>query len=79
VEEDATNVIRTDDEPVMVFSDGDGIVVKGAEEGAIITVYTLSGVQLLKLSATGDMQRISLSPGALYIVKIGSQTVKLRV
>lgn len=79
VEEDATNVIRTDDEPVMVFSDGDGIVVKGAEEGAIITVYTLSGVQLLKLSATGDMQRISLSSGALYIVKIGSQTVKLRV
>lgn len=79
VEEDATDVTRTEDGPVLVFSDGDGIVVRGAEEGATITVYTLSGVQLLTLSATGDEQRISLSPGALYIVRIGNQTMKVGV
>jgi len=52
-------------------------VIAGAELGATITVYTVTGTQLLTLTATGNEQRITLPGGALYFVKVGSQMMKV--
>lgn len=60
-----------------IFTEPDGIVVKGAEAGTIITVYSATGIQKIKLIANGDEQRIALPAGALYLVKVGDQTFKI--
>ncbi len=63
--------------PLMISTVGDGIMITGAEPGATITVYTVTGTQLLTLTATGNEQRITLLGGALYFVKVGSQMMKV--
>jgi len=65
------------DNPVSVFTEQDAIVVKGAKEGDIITVYTASGVQVQTLTSDGNDQRIGVPAGAIYIVKVGNQTCKV--
>lgn len=60
-----------------IFTESDGIVVKGAEAGTSITVYSASGIQLVTLTANGDEQRIALPAGALYLVKVGNQAFKV--
>lgn len=63
--------------PLTLFAEGDGILVKGVKEGETISVYSSTGVLLQSLTANGDEQRITLSKGAIYIVKAGNQIVKL--
>lgn len=60
-----------------IFIESDGIVVKGAEAGTSITVYSASGIQLVTLTANGDEQRIALPAGAIYLVKVGNQAFKV--
>lgn len=63
--------------PVSFFTEQDAIVVKGAKEGDVITVYTASGVQVQTLTSDGNDQRISVPARAIYIVKVGDQTSKV--
>ncbi|MDD2525089.1 MAG: DUF6383 domain-containing protein, partial [Bacteroidales bacterium] len=63
--------------PFIIYTDDDGMTITGVEPGATITVYTITGTKLLTLLATGDKQRIALPSGALYIVKVGNQTMKV--
>jgi hypothetical protein len=74
---DMTSVPESEETPFMISTDGDGITITGVEPGATITVYTITGTKLLTLLATGDKQRIALPSGALYIVKVGNQTMKV--
>lgn len=62
---------------LTAISDTDGIVVKGVEEGAITTVYSETGEQILKIKTRSNEQHISLPRGSLYFVKSGDQTVKV--
>lgn len=72
-----TSVPQKEDAPLMISKEGDGIMITGAEPGATITVYTVTGTQLLTLTTTGNEQRITLPSGALYFVKVGSQMMKV--
>ncbi len=74
---DMTSVPESEEATLMISTDGDGIIITGAEPGASITVYTITGTKLLTLPVTGDEQRIALPSGGLYFVKVGSQTMKV--
>lgn len=60
-----------------IFTERDVIVVKGAEAGTSITVYSASGIQNVTLTTNGDEQRIALPAGALYLVKVDEQAFKV--
>ena len=72
-----TSVPQKEEASLMISKEGDDIMITGAEPGATITVYTVTGTQLLTLTATGNEQRITLPGGALYFVKVGSQMMKV--
>ncbi len=74
---DMTSIFVSEEMPLMISTDVDGITITGAEPGASITVYTVTGTLLLTLPATGDEQRIALPSGGLYFVKVGSKTMKV--
>ena len=74
---DMTSVSENKETPFIISTDGEGISISGVEPGATITVFTVSGTELLTLPATGDKQRIALPSGGIYIVKVGNQTVKV--
>jgi len=63
--------------PICLSVEDNLLIIRGAAPGAIITVYTITGVALLSLPADGEEQRISLPTGALYFVKVGSKTLKV--
>jgi hypothetical protein len=74
---DFASVPTNEETPFMINTDGDGITITGVETGATITVYTITGTKLLTLPAIGDKQRIALSSGGIYFVKVGNQTMKV--
>jgi hypothetical protein len=74
---DFASVPTSKEIPFMISTDGEGISISGVEPGATITVFTVSGTELLTLPATGDKQRIALSSGEIYIVKVGNQVKKI--
>lgn len=71
------SVPQKEEASLTISKEGDGIMITGVEPGATITVYTVTGTQLLTLTATGNEQRITLPGGALYFVKVGSQMMKV--
>jgi len=73
----STSVPKNEASQATIFTESDGIVVKGAEAGTSITVYSASGFQLVTLTANDDEQRIALPAGALYLVKVGDQAFKV--
>ncbi len=62
---------------ISIFTEKEAIVVKGAKEGDIISVYTASGEQVQTLTSDGNDQWINVAAGAVYIVKVGDQTSKV--
>ncbi|MDD4821101.1 MAG: leucine-rich repeat protein [Bacteroidales bacterium] len=78
IEETNFAVVPTSEEsPFSIIIDGEGITITGVKPGASITVYTIMGTKLLTLPATGDKQRIALSSGGIYFVKVGNQVKKI--
>ncbi|MDD4823513.1 MAG: leucine-rich repeat protein [Bacteroidales bacterium] len=67
----------SESDPVSLFVQDNRLVIRGADPGVIITIYSVSGVPLLSLIADGEEQQISLPTGALYFVKVGHQTLKI--
>jgi hypothetical protein len=69
----AANADRT-----RILADQQGLHITGAAEGTPVTVYTADGRQLSRhtIGASAD---VPLNGGALYIVKVGSKVVKVRL
>lgn len=62
---------------VKAYGYGSDIVVKGAEAGDIIHVYSIDGVLLNSVVADGGELRISAQSGAVYVVKNGDMVIKV--
>lgn len=62
---------------VKAYGYGNNIVVKGAEVGDIINVYSIDGVLLNSVVADGGELRISAQSGTVYLVKDGDRTIKV--
>ena len=72
-----TDVNATRANNVKVYSNGNDIVVKGAEAGEIVNVYSVDGVLQSSTVADGGDLRINAKSGAVYIVKSGDKTIKV--
>lgn len=65
----------------VIFTDGRHVSVKGCEQTARVAVYAISGVQA-GVSVSRSSESIDLDftsqPAGTYIIKINSQTFKIR-
>ena len=65
--------------PVLIQSEGNGLMVSGAKAGTAISVYDLSGKMLGQATAVEGMTRVecSGSSGKVVIVKVGERSMKV--
>ena len=56
-----------------------GIRIINATAGDVVTVYAADGRQLRKQRLNAAQTDMTLDGGALYIVKVGSKVVKVRL
>ncbi|MDP4277101.1 MAG: leucine-rich repeat protein [Bacteroidota bacterium] len=76
MEEDGTpvNEIRTNN--ISVFTEQNEIIVKGANVGETIFVYTINGTLLKTIKATNEV-RINVPSNQLYLVKTAGKAFKV--
>lgn len=60
-----------------VYSEGESIVIEGAESGEIISIYTESGALVQTTQATGETLRINVPGGHTYLIKTAGKTFKI--
>ena len=81
-EENAVNAIRgiQDENPsqVKVLGKRGGITVKNAD-GEQLTVYNANGSLVLAQKVDGQQVNVNLAPGQLYLIKVGTKVVKVRL
>lgn len=77
IEEDVTYVSETKAGSVVVYTEKDAIVIKGAESGEQIFVYTDSGAILTSTKATEDAVRINVPSGHIYLISVAGKTFKV--
>lgn len=78
-EQIGTGVQTLADRQVAVLGDDDGLVVDHLSAGQAVSVYSLDGRLIRSMAATNTRQRIPLTSGQVYIVKVGRKTIKIRL
>jgi hypothetical protein len=64
---------------VKILGSANGIHVTNAQKGDTVDVYTTDGRLVRSQRLSGTQADISLNAGALYIIKVGTKTVKVRL
>ena len=62
-----------------ILGSANGIHVTNAQKGDVVNVYTTDGRLLRSQKLTGSQADINLNSGTLYIIKVGTTTVKVRL
>ena len=62
-----------------ILGSANGIHVTNAQKGDVVNVYTTDGRLMHSQTLTGSQADISLNTGSLYIIKVGTKTVKVRI
>ena len=62
-----------------ILGSANGIHVTNAQKGDVVNVYTTDGRLLRSQKLTGSQADINLNSGTLYIIKVGTKTVKVRL
>ena len=80
VNEDA-GVISVPAVPVLVQGNGGVLSVSGVAKGTDVVVYTISGTEVARSTATNGTATIStgLQSGTIVVVKFGNKSVKVRI
>ena len=67
--------------PILIQSDGNQLIVSGAEEGSAITVFDMAGRVVGSVKAFGESTTINtyLRSGDIGIVKIGDKAIKVMI
>ena len=73
----AINVIQNSN--VKVLATSDGIKVVGANPDEIISVYSIDGACQQSIRAKSSIVEIPLNKSNIYVVKVGTKIVKLRL
>jgi len=60
-----------------VYSEGEFIIIEGAEPGETVSIYTESGALIQTTQATGDIVRINVPEGHVYLIKTVGKTFKI--
>ena len=62
-----------------ILGSANGIHVTNARKGDVVNIYTTDGRLLRSQKLTGSQADINLNSGTLYIIKVGTKTVKVRL
>jgi hypothetical protein len=76
-----TGVISVPAAPVLVQGNGGVLSVSGVAKGTDVVVYTISGTEVARATATEGTATIStgLQSGTIVVVKFGNKSVKVRI
>jgi hypothetical protein len=55
-----------------------GIVISNVPEGTKVSIYDISGILLHQVESQGDELFVPIVSGSVYILKVGSETVKFQ-
>ena len=74
-------VISVPTAPVLVQGNGGVLSVSGVAKGTDVVVYTISGTEVARSTATNGTATIStgLQSGTIVVVKFGNKSVKVRI
>lgn len=74
-------IISVPTAPVLVQGNGGVLSVSGVAKGADVVVYTISGTEVARSTATNGTATIStgLQSGTIVVVKFGNKSVKVRI
>lgn len=78
-EQESSAVNNIQNSNVKVLATSEGIKVTGIDADEVIQVYNIDGVLQQSVRAGGSVVEIPLIKSNVYIVKIGTKTVKLRL
>ena len=78
---DATGISRVHNDPVQVHHDNGHITVEGVEDGTMVSVYDIKGVQIGSSLVEGGKVSIptNLQTGNIAIVKIKDKSIKITI
>ena len=76
-----TGVISVEAAPVLVQGNGGVLSVSGVARDTEVVVYTISGTEVARATATDGTATIStgLQRGTIVVVKFGNKSVKVRI
>ncbi|MBQ2012238.1 MAG: leucine-rich repeat protein, partial [Bacteroidaceae bacterium] len=79
--DEETGVISAEAAPVLVQGNGGVLRVSGVAKGTDVVVYTISGTEVARATATDSTATIStgLQSGTIVVVKFGNKSVKVRI
>ena len=79
--DEETGVISVPVTPVLVQGNGGVLSVSGVAKGTDVVVYTISGTEVARSTATDGTATIStgLQSGTIVVVKFGNKSVKLKI
>ena len=79
--DEETGVISVPAAPVLVQGNGGVLRVSGVAKGTDVVVYTISGIEVARATATDGTATIStgLQSGTIVVVKFGNKSVKIRI
>ena len=79
--DEETGVISVPAAPVLVQGNGGVLSVSGVAKGTDVVVYTISGTEVTRSTATNGTATIStgLQSGTIVVVKFGNKSVKLKI
>ena len=79
--DEETGVISVPAAPVLVQGNGGVLCVSGVAKGTDVVVYTISGTEVARATATDGTATIStgLQSGTIVVVKFGNKSMKVRI
>ena len=77
-EKDESSAIRSNEISRMkVYTNGNNVVVENVNIGQTIRVFDMDGIAITQVVAHQSKVYIPLSSGKVYLISIGTKTVKL--
>ena len=73
----ATSISEIEMNKIQVYTESNAIVVKRANLGETVSVYTLLGTLLQKIKVTDDEIRIVVPVNNVYLIRVGNKTFKV--
>ena len=79
--DEETGIISVEAAPVLIQGNGGVLSVSGVAKGTDVVVYTISGTEVARATATEGTATIStgLQSGTIVVVKFGNKSVKVRI
>ena len=79
--DEETGIISVPAAPVLIQGNGGILTVSGVAKGTDVVVYTISGTEVARATATDGTATIStgLQSGTIVVVKFGNKSIKVRI